>query len=191
MAAAAAARHRAPWKQHFDVLRDETGEDYARCIRAVRSHPQMYTIPAPCQRRPRPGKAAPKARTVMLSTGTIVVCPVNLVQQWMAEISKHTKPGTLQVLTAEDDGEPLPSAESLLEYDIVLLSRSRFDKEGLDFSSPYLDNGKSGHVPYCKGCPGRRCNYRSTLRDIHWKRIIVDEVSHRLFFFEPLADVVI
>lgn len=183
MAAAAAAWHQAPWKGHFETLERETGEDYSRCMTAVRRYPRAYVKPAPLQRRPRKSKPSGESRKILLSTGTIIVCPANLVQQWNAEITKHTVTGSLKVLTMEDNTQPLPSVEVLLDYDIILFSRPRFDKENLNVSSPYLDQlnlsskGKSRHSPYCKGCNKTPCSYKSPVRDMHWKRIIVDEVS--------------
>jgi hypothetical protein len=66
---------------------------------------------------------------------------------------------------------PLPDLEDLIQYDVVLFSKPRFEKEASDGVEVVI-----GQTPrtihddsYVKNI------YRSPLRDIHWLRIIIDE----------------
>ena len=181
MASAAAAKHRAPWKQHFDTLGRENGEHHTECVKAASKYPRAYMVQPPHQRNPRKAKASCPTRKVMVSTGTVIVCPPNLIQQWKTEISKHTESGSLNVLDMDVYNQLLPEAEDLLQYDIVLFSRTRFDRERLSTATPALqkrplegDQAES-HPETCRGC--RVCTRHSPMLDIHWKRLIVDEVS--------------
>lgn len=181
MTAAIIARDQGPWMQYFNALRCNTGLDYSTCITAIRKYSQSYIVPPDAGRRPRMAKSSTEARRILLGTGTIVVCPTNLVQQWTAEISKHVEEDSLRVLVMEDHRKLLPPAKDLLEYDVILFSRPRFDREGLD-GKYNLDNGAlyrclDGGLS-CRHCRAIRNPYRSPLRDIHWKRLIVDEVCH-------------
>jgi SNF2 family DNA or RNA helicase len=84
-----------------------------------------------------------------------VVVPANLIQQWVNEIRKHTT--GLSVLIMKDGKQALPPARELLTFDIILFTKSRFDKEAKLCTD---DTNPEG---------------RSSLRDIHFKRLIYDE----------------
>lgn len=158
MAASAVGRHGVPWKQFFDACEQDQGLEYSQCIKLILKNTGSYTIPAPTP--PRPLRVPDKGRTVQLSPGTLVICPPNLLQQWRWEISKHTEPGSLKILVMETGNDRLPPVEELTTFDIVLFSRFRFDREE-----------EIGFYRLSSRAP-----YRSPLRDIHWKRLIVDEV---------------
>ncbi|CAN3501810.1 hypothetical protein DICA1_D17392 [Diutina catenulata] len=109
--------------------------------------------------RNRSSQRAPtETRELMLSNGTLVVCPNNLFHQWANEIAKHVEPGFLRVLyvSAEYNETKLegnccytreiPPSLALLEFDLVVVTASqvtRMSAEGLEA--------------------------------IYWKRLIVDE----------------
>ena len=91
---------------------------------------------------------------IRLCYGTLVIVPGNLFNHWLDEIEKHTE--GLNVLALKDGNNITPPADKLCQYDIVLFSKSRFDKEAT-MTTRY-------NTPY-----------NSPLRKLHWLRIIVDE----------------
>lgn len=149
MSAAAVNRHAVPWKDEF-VFASNEGVEYTRARNAIKSQPGHYFVKsAVAPRTFRTRSVAPPLRKIFLSTTTLVVVPSNLLQQWINEINKHTE--TLHVLVMKDTNTALPDAVELLEYDIILFTKSRFDKEA-----------KSGIET-------------SPLMNVHFKRIIYDE----------------
>ena len=151
MAAAAAGRHSLPWKTHFDQLK-EIGLSYERCVAACESHRGAYTIPPrPSRYKNRDGAKARAPPTYLrLCSGNLIIVPPNLVDHWMSEVNTHTEGLNILVLRASSD--ITPSADELLKYDIVLFSRTRFEKEA---NEVVQDD--------------------SPLKRLHWLRIIVDE----------------
>ncbi|KAK6359491.1 hypothetical protein TWF696_000647 [Orbilia brochopaga] len=127
---------------------------------------------------------------VYLSAATLVVVPGNLMIQWEDEILKHTFPaaqGGLAYAKVSERGV-IPDTEELLNLDILLISRARFDKEIQDGTD---ERGRRLHIPRSLGCtcswfsertrlvmctcPDPDAIYKSPLMTVHWKRIIVDE----------------
>ncbi|KAJ3080413.1 hypothetical protein HK102_003080 [Quaeritorhiza haematococci] len=110
----------------------------------------------------------PQPIKIFLSSSTLVVVPNGLVHQWLTEVNKHTLDLALRVLVIVDSAQPIPPATELVEYDMVLISHSRFAREnatgGMDFED--TRNGDSS-----KGTKG----YISPLLQVHWLRLIVDE----------------
>ncbi|KAK9448171.1 SNF2 family N-terminal domain-containing protein [Limtongia smithiae] len=88
-------------------------------------------------------------RTVMLSGTTLVICPLSLVPQWQAELDKHVQSGFLSVLCYFGTLSPDYKHPDFSRYDVVIMSQQRF-------SSQFKQDG-------------------STVHNIRWKRIIVDE----------------
>ncbi|KAF4989584.1 hypothetical protein FGRMN_9046 [Fusarium graminum] len=157
MAASCATRNAVPWKLYFDLYRAHSGEEYNKCIEALRRNPGYYFLPPPEPRRIARWCVQPvdlPRKRLYLSNGSIVVVPTNLLAQWQQEIRKHTD--TLEVLVLVKD-KPLPPPKELLKYDIILCSVTRIEallkqKGGID---------------------------ESPLSHIHFKRCIVDE-GHKL-----------
>jgi hypothetical protein len=78
-----------------------------------------------------------------LTVDTIV--PDNLIAQWTGEVYKHIEDGELDFLVLDNKKEPIPPATQLLNYDMVVISHSRF---GLESDSGGLEIvGKN--VPQC------------------------------------------
>ncbi|CZR50210.1 related to DNA repair protein rad8 [Phialocephala subalpina] len=150
MAAARLGRAGIPWKS--DLAQFEASEAYTfeRCREAIEKGAGHYFLPAPVPRRQSRHATEIPPRKIWLSATTIVVVPSNLVQQWRSEIKKHTV--GLNVLYISSPSDKVPPARELNKYDILLFSRVRFEKEGS------IDD-----------------EYRSPLRDFHFKRLIVDE----------------
>ncbi|RPD56352.1 hypothetical protein L226DRAFT_538078 [Lentinus tigrinus ALCF2SS1-7] len=118
-------------------------------------------------------------RVVYLTAATLVVVPDNLQIQWANEILKHCTE-VLRVLLVRDR-EELPDAPVLAtDYDMILMSHSRFSKEAKKKATEELLTSKpcqckpmrGSRVPLCK-C-SRRPNV-SPLLQIRWKRLVVDE----------------
>ena len=121
-----------------------------------------------------------------LCSTTIIVVPKNLVHQWKSEVVKHVEHGALSVLVIDSSKTELPSAVQLAKYDIILFSKSRFERESRDGSDQHgrtLANVPTGcHCPYIGATRTVDCTclkpdriYSSPLKELHWLRIIVDE----------------
>ncbi|KAL4941223.1 hypothetical protein BDV06DRAFT_212822 [Aspergillus oleicola] len=159
MAAATAGRLSLPWKAHFDHL-SQIGEVYDRCIKACEANRGSYTINSPVVRHTG-RKSADHLRLpgqhLRLCSGTLIIVPPNLLDHWIREIATHTE--GLKVLTLRSSADVIPPGEDFFQYDIVLFSRTRFEKEADNF----LD--RDWH--------SRKIS--SPLTKLHWLRVIVDE----------------
>ena len=51
------------------------------------------------------------------------------LSQWQTELAKHFDEGAFHILTLDKMGQRIPPAAELMQYDIVLFSRARFEKE--------------------------------------------------------------
>ncbi|KAJ5449135.1 SNF2-related protein [Penicillium cf. griseofulvum] len=148
--AAAAANRFVPWKDRFDRMQDN-GEDYSNCRNACVAQSCSYIIPAPTQYGGRSKSEYNRsAKEIRLCSGTLIIVPDNLVDHWEHEIATHTN--HLKVLALQHKSVTTPSMDELLDFDIVLFSKSRFKKRG-----------KFGQNP------------NSSVFDLHWLRVIVDE----------------
>ncbi|PWY87644.1 hypothetical protein BO70DRAFT_378236 [Aspergillus heteromorphus CBS 117.55] len=136
MAATAAGRLSLPWKAYFDPL-----SRHAR-------------------HRGRSGVAYPRPphQKLRLCSGTLIIAPPNLVSHWQSEIATHTD--GLKVLVLRTSSDLTPSPDDLLQYDIVLFSRIRFERE----AGEVVHNRRALTTPE-----------DSPLTKVHWLRIIVDE----------------
>ena len=146
----------------FKYLEDTKAEHYTGCIKALQDNIGTYNIQPPASQHFLRSLVTPEVRTIRLSTGTIIVCPPNLLEQWKSEIAKHLEPGSLRVLILDENKAGLPGVDELLTYDLLLFSRTMFDRVGKEAAL----SAKS----------------RSVLHNIHWKRIIVDEVRSPSLF---------
>jgi hypothetical protein len=156
MAAATAGRLSIPWKWYFEYsgLSGLQGE----CLRACERNRGQYAV----SKAPRFDRGTKNSMTIStrirLCSGTVVIVPPNLVDHWLQEIDKHTT--GLNLLVLRDSRDQIPSADDLLKYDVVLMSRPRFDYEARDF----ISDKEYPRVPYV-----------SPLVELHWLRVIVDE----------------
>ncbi|CAG8113280.1 unnamed protein product [Penicillium nalgiovense] len=140
MAAAAAGRFSLPWKDHFDrILAD--GEDYSNCRKASNAKEKQASA------------YTRSANQILLCSGTLVIVPDNLLDHWEREIAIHTTDLNVLVLRNKDT---TPSKDELLNFDIVLFSKGRCNRE-----NPKPD--KHGQKP------------ESPILNLHWLRVIVDE----------------
>jgi hypothetical protein len=90
------------------------------------------------------------------------------------------------VLTIEDTSDALPPADALMRFDILLFSKTRFEKEhddGSDSQGRTRNNlGVDCRCPYIGSTRTRDCSclriediYSSPLKELHFLRIIIDE----------------
>ncbi len=173
MTAAAIGQQQVPWKVHFEEL-TRAGEYHQACLTALDENVGSYLVPAPNVRSNRTPRATLKGQTILLCSTTLVIVPANLVMQWRNEISRHIEEGALDILVLDSLNQPLPSAQELRRYDVLIISKQRFEREVTGpVSSP------KGHKPCgCRSswdCECSRQPYRSPLRDLHFLRAIVDE----------------
>lgn len=173
MTAATIGRQQIPWKGHFEELA-RAGEHNQACVAALEEHIGSYLIPAPNVRSNRTPRATPKGETIVLCSTTIVIVPANLTVQWRNEITRHVEEGALDILVLDSLNQPLPSAQELRHYDVLLMSKQRFERE---IKGPVASS--KGHKPCgCRSSLDCDCStqpYRSPLRDLHFLRAIVDE----------------
>ncbi|KAH8146435.1 uncharacterized protein LAJ45_09628 [Morchella importuna] len=176
-------RNAIPWKQYSgtDQLPDN-------CEKAILDSHGYYEIQPPVRSRSSRYDTDPALKEkIYLGSGTIIVCPQNLVEQWQGEIEKHLEKDALNVLTCGNSKDQIPTIQELLKYDVIIFSRSRFDKEareGLDQKGRRESGGKplictcpymgATRTPNCT-CFRKEDVYKSPLMSIHWKRLIVDE----------------
>ncbi|KAF2689065.1 hypothetical protein K458DRAFT_413377 [Lentithecium fluviatile CBS 122367] len=202
MAASIMGRHAIPAKDALERYEKYEDIDLSRLKHVLAQNIAYYEIPPDLPRMNRNTRIPPPQQLVTCS-GTIVVVPRNLLHQWQSEIRKHLVKGSLKVLVvdtptkrgkskpakAEDDQmdfrSDLPAPTELMEYDVLLITRNRFEQEIQDGADekgrrsfagaqrtcycPYIG---SSRIPDCS-CKGNV--YESPLKKIHWLRIIIDE----------------
>lgn len=184
LAAAAVQRHAVPYRWH------SLSQD---CMDLLDRHAGSYIIPPPRARTRslrsfqdesgegnEPIDTRPGTR-IWLTHGTLVVVPDTLVSQWRHEINKHVQSGVLRVLVITSSRsrkfkDEIPPTKELSEFDLVLISHSRFSKEEEQIGTIQPCNcsysGRTREI-ICK-CPPP-VSYVSPLTSLHWKRLIVDE----------------
>ncbi|MCJ1244038.1 hypothetical protein MMC30_001235 [Trapelia coarctata] len=173
MAAATVVRAQVPWKSYFEQL-SRDGNDFGNCVKRLEANPVSYAISGdPTKKSARTGGIAAPAEVVRLCSTTLIVVPPNLVAQWRYQINHHLEADCLSVLVMDDLHEQMPAASRLQTYDIILISKSRFEKEhALEGASIHnamrQDPCSCGSVICC-------CPYRSPLRELHFLRLVVDE----------------
>ncbi|PWW77526.1 hypothetical protein C7212DRAFT_277475 [Tuber magnatum] len=153
LAVAAIWKHSLGWGE----FKDDLGVINVAKLRAAHA---FYEVPPPSRSRSKRYSPSNVKEKIYLGTGTIVVCPPNLVDQWKREISIHVGEKALKTLVLVKSSEEIPPVSELLEYDLIIIARPRFDmeeREGRD---------KAGR---------RESAYKSPLMSIRWKRLIVDE----------------
>ncbi|KAJ5414256.1 hypothetical protein N7509_000883 [Penicillium cosmopolitanum] len=162
MAAAAAGRHSAPWKMFFEQKKLQ-GTYYERCMKACKRNCGYYEIP-PHQTRYQGRRSMsyprPPSKRIRLCTATLIIVPNNLVDHWKHEIRQHTTDLNVLTLQQGPEKDKTPCADDLLNYDIVLFSKTRFEKE----AGEPVNNRRERFV-----------QMDSPLTELHWLRVIVDE----------------
>lgn len=159
MAAAVATKNSCPWRIYLDP-------SYEYCIGAIKRNPGWYYVPRPQSRRlSRINQADCPPYKIYLSQATLVVVPTNLLEQWVQEISKHTRGLKVHIIeSGKGYVARLPSELDLLQYDIILCSVQALEALWQDLRRPEHDGSWTLNCAF-----GR----------IRYKRCIVDE-GHKL-----------
>lgn len=128
MAAAAVSRAQVPWRAIFHDI-SHKGEDHKNCLALLEDNVGSYVIHPPVTRRSHRPSQIQKGKTIRLSTATLIIVPQNLLSQWKDEISLHVEEQALEVFCLDSDTILVPSAARLMKYDVILISRQRFEQE--------------------------------------------------------------
>lgn len=175
MAAAAIGRNQIPWRAFFQDL-SKAGEHHGKSIALLEKNIGSYVIPPPPSGRTR--RPSTTGQTIRLCSATLVVVPLNLFTQWQNEMARHLEPEALKVLSVQALDTPMPSEEEILTCDLLLISKQRFERE----MKPLEINNTTKKTIKCI-CPKHQAcncaaagpNYHSSLRKLHFLRIVVDE----------------
>ena len=135
MAAAAVGHAQVPWRTILHDLSHQ-GEDYKNCLATLEDNVGSYVISPPVTRRSHRPSQIQKGKTIRLTTATLIIVPQNLLSQWKDEISLHVEDQFLEVLYLDSDAISVPSATKLMKYDVILLSRQRFEREMIPKGTP-------------------------------------------------------
>lgn len=186
MTIASANRHSVPFESHLDRLTSRKFDALTPCLEQVAACPPMYRQPVQVVRFQRNTTIPPPLELTMCK-GTIIVVPRNLVHQWELEFRKHVHNDCLRTLVMDSPRKDLPSVSALREYDVVLFSRQRFEREIADGKDALGRRAADGaklvcRCPYIGASRKRDCTclnekdvYQSPLKKLHWLRLIIDE----------------
>lgn len=177
MAAAAVGRKQIPWRTIFQSLPFKD-EDNQNCLAILDDNIGSYTIPSPSARRSRRSLVVPKGQLIRLCSATLIIVPPNLLNQWKNEAMLHLEQDALRVLWLDTLDAIMPTANELLLYDAIVMTKQRFEREMMpgDRNGKSTKNGAHCKCPYNDGC---KCSvndqYHTPLKDLHFLRLIVDE----------------
>ncbi|KAL8952915.1 MAG: hypothetical protein Q9222_001205 [Ikaeria aurantiellina] len=171
MAAAAASREQLPWRNYVQSM-TSLGECPDNCRKALEENVPFYIIPAlETTRSRRPTTVRPE-KLVRLCPATLIVVPSNLFSHWRNELDMHVEADALNVLYLDSNEISTPKADSLLYYDVILMTKARLEEEmSLNSSLKIIC---ACPVNECCRCSSKTL-YESPLKDLHFLRIIVDE----------------
>lgn len=170
MAAAAASRHRIPWRSYLHCI-SVKGDNLETCRRVLEHHVPSYTIPAPEARRSRRESTIQPGKLVRLCPATLIVMPPNLFSHWRSEIFTHIEGDALKTLYLDSNEILTPAADDLLVFDVILMTKRRLEEE-MALDSPLKNACKCTNTERC--CCAKD-PYHSPLEDLQFLRIIVDE----------------
>eukprot|EP01083_Nonionella_stella_P197494 726045_1 len=113
--------------------------------------------------------ADPTATPIMFeSVGTLIICPISIAYQWIAEVTKHASHLKLLLYDGKRKHSNPPSAEELASCDIVLATYPVLREEvNYNKLTPYtFRGGKRFAIP------------ETPLLQIDWQRLLLDEAQH-------------
>lgn len=168
MAAATISRTQIPWKPYFEQL-SRDGNDFGNCVKSLEANSVAYTIPRNSKKTlARTSGTEAKPEIIRLCSVTLIIVPPNLISQWRYQINLHLEEDCLSILVLDDLRQKMPAASGLQNYDIILMSKARFERESA------LEG---------------RTTYNSPLRSLHFLRLVVDE-GHNFISSRALTDTV-
>ncbi|KAK6377263.1 hypothetical protein LTR64_000643 [Lithohypha guttulata] len=151
-----------PWKNEFYQLR-KAGNHYDRIVQELQKYERAYNEPREGLTNPTRRGKPELSNIIRLCSGTLIVVPDNLIVQWKHEIQRHVDEDAIDVLVLDTSHAKVPPYDTLSKYDIVLISKSRFEQEYRDDD---LHQGKSTRFAE---------KYKSPLTEVRWLRVICDE----------------
>lgn len=152
-----------PWKSQFATLKKD-GYHFDACMSTLGKYHGEYIQPIfKPETRSRINEKREDFTVLRLAYSTLLIVPPNLLLQWQHEIEKHTQKDALDVLVLDSTTKDLPHWSTLMEYDIVLITKARFEQEYRD------DDLNQGRLS--KG----QDKFRSQLTELRWLRVICDE----------------
>ena len=107
--------------------------------------------------------------TFFQSSATLIICPNQLVNQWMDEIKKNTKLKVIIAATVVQHKKL--TYKLLLENDVVILS-SRYLTKNKNYSK-FITDQKD--IPEIKKSPPKITDFQPNFHLVGWHRIILDE----------------
>lgn len=152
MTAATIGREQVPFRSYFQELAD-AGNSHDRCVAMLEENIGSYLIPSPPNAARRGQPAVTQWEQIHLCSATLILVPPDLFRQWKNEIALHVEKDALKVLYLDFSGEKVPPKEHLLTFDVILMSKKRFEHEVSNKDEKYL----------------------SPLKELHFLRIIADE----------------
>ncbi|KIV98144.1 hypothetical protein PV10_01824 [Exophiala mesophila] len=163
LAAKTLKRSGTPWKAQLADL-EKLGYHFDDCKQALDKWEAEYAEPIFHPVTPDRRASHRESYSIRrLSYSTLVIVPPNLLIQWQHEIQKHTEQGALDVLVIDSNTKSIPDYKILMQHDVVLMTKARFEQE-------YRDDDLN---------QGRRATgserFRSQLAEIRWLRVICDE----------------
>ncbi|KAI3355711.1 hypothetical protein L3Q82_004301 [Scortum barcoo] len=106
--------------------------------------------------------------SVVVSKGTLIICPASLVHHWKREIERHVKAGRLTVYLYHGPNRE-KSAKVLADYDVVVTTYSLVSKEiPVQKEEAEKPNKESDHVP----------SHSAPLLRVAWARVVLDEAHN-------------
>lgn len=152
-----------PWKAQLSSL-EQRGYYFDKIREAIDRYDAKFAEPIFHPTTPdRRASNRESFSTLRLCYTTLVIVPPNLLIQWQQEIEKHTSENAIDVLVLNSSTKVIPAYPVLMKYDIVLITKARFEQEYRDDD---LNQGRRGR--------GEN-KFRSSLTEIRWLRVICDE----------------
>ncbi|XP_061484243.1 transcription termination factor 2 isoform X2 [Rhineura floridana] len=108
--------------------------------------------------------------SVILSHGTLIICPASLIHHWKKEVERHVRSCKLKVCLYHGPNR-IKNTTALSQYDIVVTTYSLLAKE-IPTQKEDAEVAAEDHVVQDKSVPF------SPLLWIHWARIILDEAHN-------------
>ncbi|XP_044222442.1 transcription termination factor 2 isoform X2 [Thunnus albacares] len=106
--------------------------------------------------------------SVVVSKGTLIICPASLVHHWKKEVERHVKTGKLTVYLYHGPNRER-SAKVLADYDVVVTTYSLVSKEiPVQKEEAEKPNKDADEVP----------SHSAPLLRVAWARVVLDEAHN-------------
>ncbi|KAK5958302.1 hypothetical protein OHC33_000144 [Knufia fluminis] len=151
-----------PWKNEFYMLK-KSGYYHDRCIGELQKYTRAYEEPTAGYMNPSRRGKPEYSNIIRLCSATLIIVPPNLIIQWQQEIKQHIDEDAIDVFVIDGPSIMVPPWQDLVKYDVILISKSRFEQEYRDDD---LHQGKG--TRYAE-------KYKSPLTEVRWLRVICDE----------------